>query len=208
VLLVMRWKEKRALEPRIWLAIALVAIAALHAAAVAYSRGAGLPDGRPLSRYQDALLLGVAGHGVAAAVLVQAQARRARLVAIGWYALLAGGLVGLTVTNLTIHVPAKRARDAAGLAVVREYLATGDAQVFALDAAEFIHPDPAVVRRLLDDPTMRPVLTDMLAERSPMNPPPALVRRSPVLALTAALALALVVALGLRSTPVTAEPGS
>src|ERR1700712_2252958 len=44
------------------LALGLIVLTGLDAAAVAYSRGAGLPDFRPLSRYQDPLLLGVAAN--------------------------------------------------------------------------------------------------------------------------------------------------
>lgn len=158
VLVTIRWRRRVPLDGAERAALGLVAFSWLNAAAIAYSRGGGLPELRPLSRYQDPLLLGAAGHLFAALRLMDL-GRPGRLLALGWSAAMIAGLIALTTTNLTLNLPYKRAQDAAGLRQIRTYLATGDAAALAADPPQFaLHPDPQAVQRALDDPVLRPRL--------------------------------------------------
>ena len=136
-------------------ALGLGLLAVLHAAAVAYSRGAGLVDARPLSRYHDPLLFGVVANGF---VLLKfaGQGRTGRIAALLWTGVCLAGLLTLTTTNLSLHLPFKRGQNTASLTQIRAYLATHDPA--ALNEGAFptlLHPDTAVVRRVLDDPQLQ-----------------------------------------------------
>lgn len=158
-LLVVRWRRRAPLSVVDRCALALLAFAVLQAAAVAHNRANGLVDLRPLSRYLDPLLLGVAAQLYAVLHLATTCGRAGRLLAIAWSAAAAVGLLTLTTANLTLNLPYKRAQDVAGLAQVRTYLLSGDATVFTRDPAfPAPHPDPKVIQRVLDDPVLRPVL--------------------------------------------------
>ena len=140
-------------------ALALVMFAVLQAAAVAHQRGNGLMDSRPLSRYQDPLLLGAAAQLYAALQLAISWGRAGRTVTLAWSASAAFGLLTLTTTNLTLNLPYKRAQDIASLAQVRTYLITQDSTLFTRDPVfPGPHPNPKVVQQVLDDPVLRPVL--------------------------------------------------
>jgi hypothetical protein len=141
------------------LLLALLLWSWLQAAAIAWSRGAGLPDGRPLSRYQDPLVVGAAVQLVILLRLVAA-APRARIPGLLWGGCLLAGLLLLTTHVLSVNLPHKRRQDREALAAVRAYLTTGDAAAFAASpaVASALHPDPDVVRRVLDDPGLRPHL--------------------------------------------------
>ena len=169
------------------LALGLGLLAGLHAVAVACSRGAGLVEARPLSRYQDPLLLGVAANLF---VLLQFVPLRlsGRIAALVWSGILLAGLIPLTATNLSVNLPFKRAQDDASLAQVRSYLSAHDATVFTRDP-EFTgpHPDPAVVRRVLDDPLLRPLLPVEFSKTS--SHPPGLIALGPWLALVGSVLL-------------------
>jgi hypothetical protein len=140
-------------------ACALAAFAALQAAAVAFTRGAGLPEYRPLSRYQDPLILGSAAQLYAAVRLAVETGRPGRLLLIGWSSLALMGLISLTATQLSLNLPYKRAQDREGLAQIRAYLKTSDANVFAAGAPTG-GPDSnaAEIKHVLDAPALRPVL--------------------------------------------------
>lgn len=211
-LCVLRWRARAPLSSAERFAVALAAFAMLQAAAVAYSRGAGLFESRPLSRYQDPLLLGVAAQLFAAVQLAAECGRRVRLALLGWSALALGGLVQLTATNLSLHLPFKRAQDHASLAQVRAYLNTGDASVFSRESPfAGPHPDPAEVIRVLDDPVLRPVLPAAFRDD---EAPPWLIRRAPTLTLAALLMLVTAFAVSSRHgskrphAPVPAKPGA
>jgi hypothetical protein len=147
-LLVDRYRRRVPLDPIERLAVALVIFAVFQAAAVAHNRAAGLLDARPLSRYQDPLLLGAAAQWFIALRLAASHARAGRLLAAGWAAAAAFGLLSLTTTNLSLNLPYKRAQDIANLAQVRTYLATRDATVFTRDPLyPGPHPNPQVVQR-------------------------------------------------------------
>lgn len=178
--------------------------AILHAAAVAYSRGGGLVELRPLSRYQDPLLLGVAAQLYAALRLARLPARPGRLALVGWLATIAVGLGLLTETNLTLHLAYKRAQDRASLAQVRTYLATSDPTVFARDPAfPGPHPDPQAVVRVLRDPVLHPVLPAAFfaADEIAAAQPPWLARHGAALTLIAAVGLVATLAASLAAPP-------
>lgn len=212
VLVVRRWKAGESLSPAEKFATGLVAFAVLQAAAVAYSRGAGLFESRPLSRYQDPLLLGAAAHVFAAVQLAAKSGRYGRFVFLGWWALVLGGLIQLTATNLSLHLPFKRARDQASLAQVRAYLNTGDTSVFPR-GSPFAgpHPNPAEVIRVLDDPLLRPLLPEAFRGEAR---PPWIIRNAPTLTFFGLLWLVFALLLAMRSSskrphaPVLAQPGA
>jgi hypothetical protein len=169
--------------------------AMLQAAAIAWSRGAGLPDGRPLSRYQDPLLLGAAASFLILVRLIT-QHPRARIAGLLWGGCLLAGLLTLSTHVLTLNLPFKRQQDATGLAQIHAYLATRDSRVFVhAPGAAPLHPNSVVVQQVLDDPVLRPVLP--VGFFDPTARPPAIVIHAPWLTL---LALAgLLIPLGLRA---------
>jgi hypothetical protein len=178
------------------LALGLGLLSGLHAAAIAYSRGAGLPDARPLSRYQDPLLLGVAAN-LFLLLSLAPRHRVGRPAALTWTGTLLTGLLALTTTNLSLHLPYKRAQDAASLGQIRAYLATRDDTVFAGNP-QFPSPlpDAMTARRVLDDPRLLPLLPEEIAD--PAARPPWLIRSSPWLALLSGGAVLWVVIRSLR----------
>jgi len=158
-LLIRRWITRTPLGAAERFAVGLVAFAVLQSAAVAFSRGSGLFEMRPLSRYQDPLLLGAAAHGFAALVLAGELGRRGRLACLGWATVMTVGLLQLTTTNLTLNLPYKRAQDAIGLLQVQTYLTDGNPAGLTVDPRHpGLHPDPKTVQRVLDDPVIRPML--------------------------------------------------
>lgn len=171
------------------LLLALLLWSWLHAAAIAWSRGAGLPDGRPLSRYQDPLVIGAVAQCAILLRLV-ATSPRARIPGLLWGGCVLAGLLLLTTHVLSVNLPPKRRQDRDALAAVRAYLSTGEAAVFTATpaVASALHPDPAVVRRVLDDPVLRPSLP---REFTADLPPTWLVRHGAWLLALAAAALPL-----------------
>lgn len=164
-LLFLRWRRREEFTPADRAAFALALFSGLTAAAVAYGRAAGLPDARPLSRYQDPLLLGAAAQ-LFAMLQLATLLPRGRLAALLWCGSAMAGLLALTETNLTRNLPYKRANDRASLAFVHTYLATGDATLFTRDAtARAMHPsDPLAVKRIMDNTELRPFLPRELRE--------------------------------------------
>ena len=140
-------------------ASALAAFAVLQAAAVAYTRGAGLPEFRPLSRYQDPLILGAATQLYAAVRLAVETGRPGRLILTGWSSLALMGLISLTTHQLSLNLPYKRAQDREGLAQIRTYLKTSDSAVFSR-GSPIGGPDSNAteIQRVLSDPILRSIL--------------------------------------------------
>jgi hypothetical protein len=183
-LIFIRRRHRERLDATERCAIALGVFAVLQAFAIAYSRGAVLPDARPLSRYQDPLLLGVAGQLFALLRIFSSHGRGARIVGLVWCGVAAGGLIGLTETNFTLHLPVKRIQDRANLAIVRDYAHTGDPSVFSRDPNFYgPHPDPGVVQHVIDDPALRAILpADVLAAPDTLAAKlPWIIRLSPLL---------------------------
>lgn len=175
-LVVERWRRRAPLDDIERFALGLAVFAVFQAAAVAHNRAAGLLDARPLSRYQDPLLLGVTAQWFAVLRLAARHGRTSRLLALAWSGAAALGLLTLTTANLSLNLPYKRAQDIANLAQVRAYLATHDATVFTRDPLyPGPHPDPRAVQRVLDDPVLRPVLPEIFfssaAESDPATQP-------------------------------------
>jgi hypothetical protein len=112
---------------------------------------------------------------------------------------MAVGLLALTVTNLTVHLPFKQAHDRASLALVQSYLATGDADAFTHDPFyEKIHPNPSIVREVLDDPLLRPRLPAAL--RSSSAQLPWIIAHGSTLTIFATVLLVLTLSLSAHST--------
>jgi hypothetical protein len=206
-LVITRWREKILLTPMERCALALGIFGFLQAAAVAYSRGGALPGFRPLSRYQDPLLLGVAGQLFATIVLFSSRARFVRIAGLIWCAAAMAGLIRLTETNFTLHLPFKRAQDRANLAIVRAYAATHDSAAFTNDPNfSGPHPNPRVVQHVIDDPLLRSTLPpEIFAPASGETAQlPWLIRHSATL--TAASGLLLLCALGNSLRPKSNRP--
>ncbi|HEY4246038.1 MAG TPA: hypothetical protein VGM64_04225 [Lacunisphaera sp.] len=200
-LVLARWREKNPLTPMERCALALGLFGFLQAAAIAYSRGGVLPGFRPLSRYQDPLLLGVVGQLVAMIILFSSRARFIRIAGLVWCAVAMAGLITLTETNFTVHLPFKRAQDRANLAIVRTYAATHDPAAFTSDP-DFSgpHPNPRVVQKVIDDPSLRSTLpAEILAPASTdIASLPWCIRHSAGLTATSALLLLCALGLSLR----------
>jgi hypothetical protein len=172
VLLGWRWRQRTPLSPIERCALGLVIYSVLQAAAVAYSRGNGLIEARPLSRYQDPLLLGVAAQGFAALRLAQGRPRIGRLMALPWGLAIALGVLLLSARVLSVNLPYKRAQDTASLMQIRTYLKSHDAGVFTRDPAfPGPHTNPQVVEEVLDDPVLRPVLPKLFFTERPESEP-------------------------------------
>jgi hypothetical protein len=154
-----RWKTGQSFAAAERTALALGVFACLHAAAIAHSRGAGLIEARALSRYQDPLILGAAAQLFAAVRLATLAGPRARLLALGWGGATALGLIALTSTNLTFHLPFKLQQDRTSLAMVRRYVMTRNpAELVPGPGYTGPHPNPQAVQRVLDDAVLRPFL--------------------------------------------------
>ncbi|MEO6995124.1 MAG: hypothetical protein ABI273_16070 [Lacunisphaera sp.] len=167
-LVLTRRREKTPLTRIESCALALGLFGFLQAAAIAYSRGGVLPEFRPLSRYQDPLLLGVVGQLAAMIILFPSSTRFLRIAGLIWCAVAMAGLIALTETNFAVHLPFKRAQDRANLAIVRSYAATHDPAAFTIDPNfSGPHPNPRVVQHVIDDPLLRSTLpSEILAPAS------------------------------------------
>lgn len=139
-------------------ALALGAIGFLNAAAIAHSRGAGLPDGLPLSRYHDSLLLGTVGN-LAALLVLCANRRHGTAIAAAWSAFVLLGLAVLAAGSLTFNLPVRAEQNRIAQAMFDAYAATKDPAVF-LHAQPVLrpHPNPEVVFATIEDPLLRPIL--------------------------------------------------
>jgi hypothetical protein len=170
-LVIRRRRERRPLDFGDRCALALGLLGGLHAAAIAYSRGAGLIEHRPLSRYQDPLVLGVAAQLFAVARLAVDGLRLERIAFLGWGATLAAGLITLTATNLTLNLPFKRAQDRLALPVIRSIAANPTTHApNETDAFTIVHPsNPDSARRVLTDPTLVATLPAFLRENTPVE---------------------------------------
>ena len=212
-----RWWRREPLDAAERCALALGLFGVLQAAAIAYSRGAVLPESRPLSRYQDPLLLGAAGQLFAVLKILVRPGSAGRVGGLLWGGVALGGLIGLTTTNFTLHLPFKRTQDRANLAIVRAYAVSGDSSVFTRDPNfSGPHPDPRVVRRVIDDPALRATLpAEVLAPDGNQTATyPRIIRESPLLTAASATVFLFLLALRWRPTsdrthsPVPAQPGT
>jgi hypothetical protein len=141
-----------------------------QAAAVAYARGSqGQP---PASRYMDVLAIGALVNFIAALMVATAAwPTRWRiptcLGSVAWLGLLSWGLITLTQTNFSFHLPDRCAHLVAGTRYVSGYVRTGDARTY-LEHKPYLdlsHPDPARLRTILDDATIRLILPAGLRSR-------------------------------------------
>ncbi len=191
LLLVVRLRQRTPWDLADRCALGFGGLTLLHAAAIGYSRGAGLAEIGPLSRYLDAFLPGAVAQVYALLQLAASATRPVRLLALGWAAIAAAGLIALTEVNLTVHLPRKRLLDRIGIEVVRTYVATGNAAILLNDlSASALHPfRPQSVRDVLDEPLLLAILPpDLRAPAdSPLQSPPVLIEHGATLALLSAL---------------------
>ena len=72
---------------------------------------------------------------------------------------MAAGLLALSTTNFSLNLPFKRLQNTTSLTAIRAYLVHGDPAVLVIEPALLApHPDPAVIRAVLDDPRLRAIL--------------------------------------------------
>ena len=180
--------RRRAPTPEERCALALAFIGLLNAAGIAFSRGAGLVDHLPISRYYEGLLLGAVGN-LFALLSLAARPRRGPLVAAGGIALLVLGIGLLAAGSLTFNLRFKAEQDRTSSAMIAAYLETHDSEVFQ-QAPPFMrpHPDPRSVIAVLDDPLLSPVLPPELRGSTDSRPWP--VEHAPWFAAASAAALA------------------
>lgn len=189
-------RQRRAPNATEGTALALVLFSILNAAAIAYSRGAGLVDHLPISRYQDSLVFGVIGNATLLFLLC-ARLPRGRIVAVTWIATATLGLVLLGAGSLTFNLPFKAQQNNTAAAMIAAYRETRDPAVFEAEPP-FLrpHPSPASVISVLDDPLLGPILPPEI--RDGTSSKPWLVEFSPWLALISGVLLASALVLALR----------
>jgi len=148
-------------------------LAILTGGAIAYSRGAGLPDAAPISRYQAGLALGAIANLLALALLranalSQKPLRAWRLLAVLWLTLFILGLARLTYANLCVHLPFKVKADEAQRTNLAAYVTTRDPAVLAGKSLfEIGDTSDAEVRAVLDNPVLQPFLPASLQIHPP-----------------------------------------
>ncbi len=183
------WRSRRQPTPAEACALGLALLGVCNAGAIAFSRGAGLIDHLPLSRYHDALLPGVVAN-LHVVIMFWARVRAARLAAIGWCGLLMLGGAVLAAGSLTTNLPFKRLQNQLFQVQIDGYLATRSQAVFAQGSSWLRpHPDTALVATVLDSPALQRRLPPVL--RGEPDPAPPLIEYSPIGAALCAAALAL-----------------
>lgn len=186
--------------------IGLGALGVIHAAAIAWSRGAGLPDSIPSSRYLDVQLYAMVAN-VVLLLRWSVPSRNARLAALAWTGFALAGLLALTTENLSQNLLLRGAQGRAGLEQIRRYLTTHDPAALHPEVKAFeLHPNPEVVRQVLDDPVLRPVLPRDFTD--PAAGPPWPIRFAPGLMLLSLVGTGLACRLAIRAKSADpAQPG-
>jgi hypothetical protein len=158
-------------------AVGLAIWVALHAAALAYGRGAGAAQ--PATRYMDYLSLGLVANAMALVSIaeragrVTATRRVAEAVLIGWLAVLAVGVERLVERNAG-ELSQWRQWFANHAANVRNLMVTGDYGRFMMQPplSQLPYPDPGRLTTLLQDPYIRAILPSVV--RTPIHVEPRL----------------------------------
>ncbi|MEI6467692.1 MAG: hypothetical protein WCQ89_23425, partial [Verrucomicrobiota bacterium] len=93
------------------------------------------------------------------------------VTAVAWGAFLLTGWLGLSAEVMRGLVLPRAADRAAPVRLLRAYQESGDAAVFAGQPRLLVpHPNPAVVRAVLDDPRLRGALPPSLQPERPLGP--------------------------------------
>lgn len=150
--------------------------AVLVALGAAWSRGGGdeFVAGVP-SRYADFIaLLPLANAWAVIQLAGEARVEwraSGRLVAVAWGVFLLAGWAGLSAEVVRgVILPRVRDREAP-VRLVQEFQRTGNPAVFAGQPRLLVpHPDPGVVRAVLDDPRLRGALPPSLQPAQPLGP--------------------------------------
>jgi hypothetical protein len=152
----LRHRSARPMDP---FAAGLAAWVALQAAAIAYGRGAG--GNPPISRYQDALSLGLLVNTYVLVVWldsVNGPAVPRRIVVAAW-ALLAAVGINARVGSAAAELTALRILWNAQADSLRRFVATGDAvELAARPVDQLAYPDAAVLASLASHPFIQRIL--------------------------------------------------
>jgi hypothetical protein len=144
----------------------------LVALAAAWSRGGGteFATGVP-SRYADFIVLLPLANAWCVVTIAQSAAPRIRLLAASWGVFVLIGWLGLSAEVMRgIVLPRARDREAP-VRLIQEFQRTGDVTVFAGQPRLLVpHPNPELVRAVLEDPRMHGVLPPSLQPDEPMGP--------------------------------------
>jgi len=154
--------RRHTLAPADALLLALALWVGAQAAAIGFGRG-GETTGF-VSRYCDFLLYGVIVNAACLLLLWRESARRTRLalalLGAGWLAALVPGAWHETVASHSGYILINRpATNAANLAAVRDFIATGDAATLSRDrVGETLYTYPPSLVELLSQPRFRALL--------------------------------------------------
>lgn len=180
-------------------ALGLALLGVLNAGAIAFSRGAGLIDHLPLSRYHDALIPGVVANLFI--LLTLRGITRIRVAAVGWIGALLLGLAVLTAGSLTVNLPFKQRQNQTFQEQIDAYRQTRDTTVFQHGSVWLRpHPDAAIITTVLNDPNLHRLLPPVL--RGEPNPPPLPIGYAPWGSLLCATAFAFTLVRRSRREPV------
>jgi hypothetical protein len=188
----------------------LTLLGLFNAVSIAYARGNGLPEGAPLSRYQEMLALGAVGNACALLLLKPAEAtskawRGWLLLCLIWCSLFFLGSIRLSMVNFNLHLPLKAAVGKSETALLSSYARTHDKSM--IDGRPSIvagHPDARVIEQVIDSPDLLPHLPTAL--QIPSKPTAiesaslSMLRLSPVFLVLSSLALVLASLFGVRRT--------
>ncbi|MFT3782913.1 MAG: hypothetical protein QM790_12970 [Nibricoccus sp.] len=159
--------------PTEWMIVFLPAtLALLTAIGIAYARGNGLPDGAPLSRYQEMLAVGAISNASALLLLKpkERKPRHWRLLLICWLGFFALGATRLTLVNLYTHLPFKAATNENENQILTAYARTLDFSLISEKSLfEIGHTDPHVIERVMTHPRLKSILPAPLSAEPPAN---------------------------------------
>jgi hypothetical protein len=140
----------------------------LTAASIAYARGNGLPNGAPLSRYQEMLAVGAIANGCAVLLLRPTEAsprcrRSWLLLCVIWCTLFVMGATRLSMANFITHLPFKAASGRCETALLTSYTKTHDISILeGRSLYEIGYTDAQVIQQVIENHDLAPVLPTIL----------------------------------------------
>lgn len=165
--------RRRNLDPKALLPLTLAFLAITQGLSVAYARGEGLYEGRPLSRYQDLLAFGTIANALALFYLREGANEMVKFkrywmgLALVWALTAAIGLAELTAINFRLHLPFRKLRNTWAEANVGTYAATKNPAVLAGKTVyELSHPSAHAIQQVIDDEAFFPYLPTPLSRET------------------------------------------
>lgn len=134
----------------------------LQIVAMSFFRGAdGVP---PANRYWEILIFGVWVNTSCLLFIANLNRRTVtNCLAILWIVVVASGLFSLAHTALTQGLPDRAITGETSIELIREYLETGNQEVFQNRSSfEISHPDAAALMEILSDPIVLDILPSQL----------------------------------------------